>query len=325
MNDVVTVEDRIAGKIDSAVTKELAISSDAGGMTFANMAQAMEFAKLMAVSGVAVPKHLRGVPGACLGVVVQAIEWRMSPFAVANKSYSVNDRLAYEAQLVHAVVLQRAPIKGRIKVEYSGTGDSRVCRVWAELRDGGEVVDYVSPAFGRITPKNSPLWKTDPDQQHFYFSVRALARRHFPDVVLGVYAVDEIDGEPRVMRDVTDRTNRLAERLASAAKAPTGFDHGFVHAELEGQSSVAVDAVETESIIDIETDAAEAAPAEAAGDEGLASSPAVDADPVNWREIGAKAFQDGMSRRAVPPEARSDKASADEWLAGFDEAKGSAQ
>ena len=74
-----------------------------------------------------------------------------------------------------------------------------------------------------------------------------------------------------------------------------------------------------------ETDAAEAAPAEAVGDQGLESSPAIDADPVNWREIGAKAFQDGMSRRAVPPEASSDKASADEWLAGFDEAKGSAQ
>lgn len=74
-----------------------------------------------------------------------------------------------------------------------------------------------------------------------------------------------------------------------------------------------------------EIDAAEAAPAEAAGVEGHASSPAVSAEPVDWRERGAQAFRDGMSRRAVPPEARSDKEAIDAWLAGFDEAKGSAQ
>ena len=53
----------------------------------------MTFAKLMALSHVAIPKHLRGNPGACLAVTIQAIEWRLSPYAVANKSYSVNDRL----------------------------------------------------------------------------------------------------------------------------------------------------------------------------------------------------------------------------------------
>lgn len=276
MNDVV-MADRISGKIDGAVTRELAISSEAGGMTFANMGQAMEFAKLMSVAGVAVPKHLRNAPGACLGVVVQAIEWRMSPFAVANKSYAVSDRLAYEAQLVHAVVLQRAPIKGRIKVEYSGAGEARVCRVWAELRDGGEIVEYVSPQFGRITPKNSPLWKTDPDQQQFYYSVRALARRHFPDVVLGVYAVDEIDGEARVMRDVTERTNRLADRLAGAAKASTGFDPGFVHAEIEANSAAAVSANTIEQMI-VDPDFIEIASKEAAGEKGDESSPAADSN-----------------------------------------------
>lgn len=217
-----STEERIAARIDTDETKRLAVSDFAGGVAFADLGQVMEFGKLMAVSGVAVPKHLRGNPGACVAVCVQAIEWRMSPFAVANKSYSVSDRLAYEAQLIHAVILQRAPIRGRVKIEYRGDGDGRTCRVWAELTDEpGEIVEYVSPPFGRITPKNSPLWKSDPDQQHFYYAVRAWCRRHFPDVLLGVYARDELEDGPHLgpdrAKDVTPKT--LSGKLDAIARS----------------------------------------------------------------------------------------------------------
>ena len=217
-----TYEEKIAGRIDPASANSLAVTEQAGGLSFTNAEQAMTFAKMMAVGGVAVPKHLRGNPGACLAIVVQAIEWRLSPYAVANKSYSVNDRLAYESQLVQAVILQRAPIKGRLKVEYTGEGDSRVCRVWADLKDLDESVEYVSPPRGRITPQNSPLWKSDPDQQLFYYSARALCRRHFPDVLLGVYARDELEDSPRIgpdrARDVTP-PRTIAEKLDALAQA----------------------------------------------------------------------------------------------------------
>ena len=179
-----TMEEKIADRIDPEVANSLVVSDNAGGLSFQNADQAMTFAKMMSVSSVAVPKHLRGNPGACLAIVIQAIEWRLSPYAVANKSYAVNDRLAYESQLIQAVILQRAPIKGRLKVHYRGEGDARICHVSAELKDG-ELVNYTSPPRGRITPQNSPLWKSDPDQQHFYYSARALCRRHFPERALG--------------------------------------------------------------------------------------------------------------------------------------------
>jgi 3-hydroxymyristoyl/3-hydroxydecanoyl-(acyl carrier protein) dehydratase len=102
-NDLTTLEERIASRIDPLMASGLPVSVNASGMAFSNMAQVFEFAKMMAIGGIAVRKHLRGNPGACLAVTIQAIEWRMSPFAVANKSYSVNDQLAYEAQLIHAV------------------------------------------------------------------------------------------------------------------------------------------------------------------------------------------------------------------------------
>lgn len=173
-------------------------------MSFQTMTDIMEFAKLMSISGVAVPKHLRDNPGACLAVVIQASEWQMSPYAVANKSYSVNDRLAYESQLVSAVILRRAPIKTRFQYAYAGDGDKRVCTVTVTTTDG-EVVTHSSPMFGLITPKNSPLWKSDPDQQLGYHTARALCRRHFPDVLLGVYTMDEMQDAPPAPRQATGR------------------------------------------------------------------------------------------------------------------------
>jgi hypothetical protein len=242
-----TIEEKIAERIDVASANSLTVSDKSGGLAFQNADQAMNFARMMAVSSVAVPKHLRGNPGACLAVVIQAIEWRLSPYAVANKSYSVNDRLAFESQLIQAVILQRAPIEGRLKVEYTGDGEQRVCRVWATLQNG-DVVDYTSPPRGRITPQNSPLWKSDPDQQHFYYAARALCRRHFPDVLLGIYAKDELEDSPRIgpdrARDVTP-AKTIAEKLDALTKAqdavPDPADDwsqpvpDFVTGELAGQ------------------------------------------------------------------------------------------
>ena len=201
MNSMVDITDRekqIAGRIDNAITNSLAVSERGAGIQFVNAGQVTEFAKIMACANIGVRKHLRGNPGACLAVCVQAIEWGMSPYAVANKSYLVNDQIAYESQLVQAVILMRAPIKGRIKFEFTGAGPTLQCRAWARLRDEeDEIVEYISPTFDKIAVKNSPLWKADPEQQFSYYSGRALCRRHFPDVLLGVYTPEEfIDGAP---------------------------------------------------------------------------------------------------------------------------------
>lgn len=229
MNETRTIEERIEGSLDKRAAGALAISNDAGGLKFEGMDQVMEFSKLMAVSHGAVPKHLRGNPGACLAICVQAVGWRMDPFAVANKSYFVNDRIAFEAQLVHAVIEQRAPIKGRIKSKYEGEGADRQLKLWCLSEEDGETIEYLSPKIGTINPKNSPLWKTDPDQQLHYYSVRAMCRRFFPDVLLGVYTKDEIEDSegyrgPDRAKDVTP--SQAAESLArrvqqqAAAAAP---------------------------------------------------------------------------------------------------------
>jgi len=237
MTDTTEMEKRLAARIDPESASRLELSQAAGGLGFTNMAQAMEFARMMAVAQTGVRKHLRGNVGACLAVTIQAVEWGISPFAVANKSYVVNDQLAFESQLVQAVILKRAPTKGRIKFSFEGEGVKRRCRASATMQDG-EVVDYISPEVGKIPIKNSPLWKNDEDQQLCYYSGRALCRRHFPDVLLGIYTPEELDAEthhqgPDNARDVSS-PKTISAKLDALASGPDTrgiMNVGLEHAE----------------------------------------------------------------------------------------------
>ena len=55
-----------------------------------------------------------------MAIVMQAAQWGMNPFAVAQKTHIVNGTLGYEAQLVNAVISSSKAIDGRFKYEYQG-------------------------------------------------------------------------------------------------------------------------------------------------------------------------------------------------------------
>lgn len=195
--------EKIEERIDKTLTSAMGVSDQ--GISFRTASEVMEFAKMMAVSGSAVPPHLRGQPGACLGIIDDAIRFGFSPYALARKSYFVNDNLAYEAQVLSAIVCARAPFRERPEILFEGEGNERICIVVFRFIKG-EDRDYRSPLFGKIQPKNSPLWKNDPDQQHAYYSIRAAARRHCSDVLMGIYDYEELAASRA--RDVTPRDPR---------------------------------------------------------------------------------------------------------------------
>ncbi|EPJ5401292.1 hypothetical protein AF48_02763 [Klebsiella aerogenes MGH 62] len=166
--------------------------------------QLVRFAELMAQSKATVPQHLAGKPADCLAVTMQAAQWGMNPFAVAQKTHIVNGTLGYEAQLVNAVVQRSGAIKGRFHYEYKGEGASLECRVGAVIRGEQEITWNEWLCISSVTTKNSPLWKTNPKQQFGYLQVKNWARAHTPGAILGVYTPDELqDAAPRVERDIT--------------------------------------------------------------------------------------------------------------------------
>jgi len=196
-----------------------------------NGAQLMEMANIMAGSGTMIREFYRGNPGDCVALIMICQPYGFNPFMVSWKTYKASKNadapIAFEGQLVNAMVNMSAPVRGRLKYEFEGEGAELQCTVTGEDRETGEDITYTSPRLKDIPVKNSPLWKGDPHQQLGYYSARSWARRHFPELLLGVYTRDEI--ETASIKNVTPKaaTGAFAARAAAARQdaAPTAIEN----------------------------------------------------------------------------------------------------
>lgn len=170
-------------------------TANVGAMMFnpGAMNSLLAFADMMAKSSVTVPDHLKGKPADCMAIAMQAMQWGMNPFAVAQKTHIVSGRLGYEAQLVNAVVQQSNAIRGAFSYEYRGDGPAMECRVGAVLRGEESVTWGEWLKSSDVTTKNSPLWKVNPKQQLGYLQVKNWSRLYCPGAILGVYTPDELE------------------------------------------------------------------------------------------------------------------------------------
>ena len=227
----------------------------------ARMDRMMRMAEIMAKGKVTVPTHLQNNIGDCMAIVLQAAQWNMDPFAVAQKTHLVSGKLGYEAQLVNAVVITRAPITGRPQYEWFGDW-SRVIGKFKEkfpqkgdtpYRVPGWTLEDESGLGVRIsvtmkgeseprvldllleqaTVRNSTLWAGDPKQQLAYLAIKRWARLHCPDVLLGVYSADELEApeplyppEPPLAQPPASRAAELKARLnQSSNEAQSPLSH----------------------------------------------------------------------------------------------------
>lgn len=264
-----------------------------------NLAEVVKFAEVMCRADIALPKHLRGNAGACMAVSLQALDWQMNPFAVASKSYSVNGTIAYEAQLIAAVVNTRSGIKGRLKYTYDGEGATLTCTVTGIL--DGEEYSYTSPPMGAITTKNSPLWKTDPQQQLGYYSARSWARRYTPEVILGVYDREEAESFQGAdnAKDITPSRPSVMDRLRAntATQEPTSEREGFNASSLHAEPETALTG---EIITDTdETDNAPSGQSSVADEPATPSAAADEVDPPSPASSAATNDRDDETNRLI--------------------------
>ena len=218
----------------------------------ARMDRMMKMAEILAKGKVTVPQHLQNNVGDCMAIVLQAAQWNMDPFAVAQKTHLISGKLGYEAQLVNAVIITRAPVTGRPQYEWFGDwakiigkfkdktnakGETyRVpgwtlddekglgIRIWMTMR--GETEPRVLELLlTQATVRNSTLWAGDPKQQLAYLAIKRWARLYCPDVLLGVYSVDELESPEPVAtapspEPTATATARLKARLAPQPAQP---------------------------------------------------------------------------------------------------------
>lgn len=211
----------------------------------------MKLADVMATGRATMPKHFNGNSADCLAVIMQAMQWQMNPFAVAQKTHLVNGVLGYEAQLVNAVITSCAPVKDRLHYEWFGDwtkvigkfvikngdkGEHRQpgwkladeeglgVRVWATFR-GEEEPRVLELLLAQARTRNSTLWADDPRQQLAYLATKRWSRLYCPDVILGVYSPDELEDVPQKERYVGHGT--------SAGPARPEVPEFYPHADFE--------------------------------------------------------------------------------------------
>ncbi|HBS0529072.1 TPA: RecT family recombinase [Klebsiella pneumoniae] len=207
---------------DIAITSQPGATVGTAAAIFSpeGMDRLVRFATLMADSKATVPAHLAGKPADCLAVTMQAAQWGMNPFAVAQKTHVVNGTLGYEAQLVNAVVSSSNLLATHLNYKWDGDwskvsgktdkSPSLTVTVWATLKGESEP-RTLTISMAQAGVRNSPLWEQDPRQQLAYLCVKRWARLHAPDVLLGVYTPDELqEAAPRVERDITPPASTAA-------------------------------------------------------------------------------------------------------------------
>lgn len=207
---------------DIAITSQPGATVGTAAAIFSpeGMNQLVRFAELMSQSKATVPKHLEGKPADCLAVTMQAAQWGMNPFAVAQKTHVVNGTLGYEAQLVNAVVSSSSLLATRLNYRWSGDwsnvngktdkSPNLTVTVSAVLKGEADPRE-LTISMAQAGVRNSPLWEQDPRQQLAYLCTKRWARLHAPDVLLGVYTPDELqETAPRVERDITPQTTTAA-------------------------------------------------------------------------------------------------------------------
>jgi hypothetical protein len=224
------------------------------------------FAGTMAQGGCTVPDHLKGNQADCMAISMQAMQWGMNPFVVAQKTHLVGGTLGYEAQLVSAVIQSSSLLKGRFKFRYSdgweevqgkvkkamvkrfkkGGGSfeveenvphwdiSKERDLWVKVGatfSGEEEITWGEPLIlSSATVRNSPLWVSDPRQQLTYLAIKKWSRIYAPEVILGVYTKDELEEkEVHEERDITppkDDINEILKRKQEEKKMGVSATEG---------------------------------------------------------------------------------------------------
>jgi hypothetical protein len=189
-------------------------------------AQGQRLANVMAASQF-LPPHLKGKSGQaetvanCYQVIVQAQRWEFDPYQVAAHTFAVGGRLGYDGQLIASVVHARSNLDGRLRCTYDGTGDARRITITGRFRDEDEprTIEMTVGQGKAATQQVHRMWTSDPDQKLWYSGVLKWARRHCPEVVLGVRAEGEDFGEPEpivVVQQPRTANGRAAEVLGLA-------------------------------------------------------------------------------------------------------------
>ena len=285
-----------------------------------NMDEAMRLANFMATAKL-VPVALQKSPADCLMVVLQAVRWQMDPFAVAQECSVIQNKLMHSGKLVAAVVNTRGGLTQRLSFEYECEGDKRYIIVSGHLKGEAEPRTVIV-TLKEARTQNS-MWTKQPDQQLAYHGSRVWARRHAPELMLGVYSPEEFDDGPaKERRAPTPAPLKLAiPRDAHKPLADAQLHHDPETGEIRDDDALTSDPDASAAPEGFDFGAAEDHPEETTTDRiarlddvlAIAAKKGSAALKDAWKMVGPadqKIMEAALRRRFKPAAAEADKAAA---------------
>lgn len=199
------------------------------------LAQLQRLARVYSESSY-VPDHFKNLANAVIGVQM-ALRCRVDIMTFLQSCYIVHNKPGIEGKLVIAMLNSNSAVDGRVDFEKTRGPNGKVISCLASAKDAktgkvlSELVTWeMVEAEGWNKPKQGQpsKWMTLPDLMFAYRSATFLARVHFPDVLMGMRTVDELEdigatnGEATTVSTVpAGGLQELSERLGAAPKAIT--------------------------------------------------------------------------------------------------------
>ena len=228
MSTALTTNEPAKNGETQVATRAPAANVELGGDIITNpaMFEHVQRLAMLLADGAFTPAHLKRstykeTVATCFRVAAQAIRWGFDPFGVADETYEIRGKLGYQGKLVIAVINSRGGLRGNLSFKHAGSGASREVTVTGWFKDEAEP-RTITLNVGQAKTSND-MWTKDPDQKLCYTGATKWARRHCPQVLMGVHTIEDL--EAIAERDQPKRTagslDELADHLLGAPKEQT--------------------------------------------------------------------------------------------------------
>lgn len=163
-----------------------------------------------------IPDKFRNKPGNCLIAMDMSSRMGMSTQFVMSSLDIIKGKPSWSSQFIISAINSCGRFEP-LRFELTGQGNTMACFAWTRYKSDGTQVKGTTITAAMVKAegwesKPGSKWKTMPEQMYQYRSASFFGRLHCPDVLNGMYSVEES----------MDIANSVAPRVVSATSKLLG-------------------------------------------------------------------------------------------------------
>jgi len=170
-------------------------------------------------SSTIVPKDYQKNVGNCLIALEMSARLNTSPLMVMQNLYVVNGRPAWGSQYIIAMINRSKKYTTELQFELTGSGADMACYAYATDAFGhkvvGPTITMKMAKEEKWLDKPGSKWQTMPEVMMRYRAASFFGRLNCPDMIMGMYTVDEVVELDEEQYSVSDYTQRVEQSVAN--------------------------------------------------------------------------------------------------------------